>query len=147
MFDELKTTLGKVTNVWNSLTLKWLMSEKPRKGVTDIEAGMAFKRVRQVPFLAGSWYKPREDPADRGLLVRRDIVTVNDELEWHNTKRDSSLWGAKPPWSRCPDIAPLLMVVLGRPDSHSSGMTSSNLADTSSFDHGQIDVINRQLKI
>ncbi|CAF3482175.1 hypothetical protein SNK03_012630 [Fusarium graminearum] len=118
MFDELKTTLGKVTNVWNSLTLKWLMSEKPRKGVTDIEAGMDFKRVRQVPFLAGSWYKPREDPADRGLLVRRDIVTVNDELEW-----------------------------VGRPDSHSSGMTSSNLADTSSFDHGQIDVINRQLKM
>lgn len=35
-----------------------------------------------MPFLAGSWYKPREDPADRGLLVRRDIVTVNDELEW-----------------------------------------------------------------
>jgi hypothetical protein len=27
---------------------KWLMSEKPRKGVTDIEAGMAFKRYANM---------------------------------------------------------------------------------------------------
>jgi hypothetical protein len=40
-------------------------------------------RYGKHPFLAaGSWYEPREDPADRELLVRRVIVIMDVEVGW-----------------------------------------------------------------